>query len=473
MKPITRATSVFCVLLAVAASSFAERPYAFRERLECVHERGIADKYAKPAADEFAFVDGAVVSIPECGEEVLSLAASDFAEYLSASMGLSASVSRQGGGGQVIVVLDDSFGPRRYQVKVERTGVTVSAGNPRMAAQALYHLEDLMNLRRAPFLKFGEESCEHLFSPRMTHSAWGLDEFPEGHVRQIAHAGIDAIVVFVRDVDRTKGHPDCQDVNSLIRRAAKWGVDTYLYSYVQAFAHPGDPAAKKTFDDSYGRVSAAYPGARGFVFVGESCEFPSKDERVIPIRARDRGPQHKGDTRPMAGYFPCRDYPAWVKAVSGAIRAHNPKCDIVFWTYNWGSQPYGPRMELIDNLPRNVSLQVTWEMFESYRMPNGYQCHCNDYTLAFAGPDGEPPLRLASRFHRGARQGGLRARRNAVRPASKGDSRTRLRGAERRCRRRRMAQVERGANASAAEPRQPVCDVPNRPGISVQPIFGS
>ena len=378
--------TIFCVLLAVSASSFAERPYAFRERLECVHERDVVDKSAKPDADEFAFADGTVVSIPECDEEVLSLAAGDFAEYLSASMGVSASVSRQGGGGQVVVVLDGSLGPRRHNVKVGSSGVTVSAGSPRMAAQALYHLEDLMSLRRAPFLKFGEESREHLFSPRMVHSGWGLDEFPDGHIRQIAHAGIDAIVVFIRDVDRTKGHPDHQDVNAIIRRAARWGVDTYLYSYVQAFAHPDDPDAKKIFDDSYGRVSAAYPGARGFVFVGESCEFPSKDERVIPIRARDRGPQHKGDTRPMAGYFPCRDYPAWVKAVEGAIRAHNPKCDIVFWTYNWGSKPYGPRMEIIDNLPRDVSLQVTWEMFESYRLPNGYQCHCNDYTLAFAGP---------------------------------------------------------------------------------------
>ena len=376
---------ILLLLAFVALSSFAERPYAFRERLECVHERNMFDSGAKPAADEFAFSDGVVVSIPECGEAVLELAARDFEEYLSVSMGVSARVSVRGGG-QVSVSLDKSLGPRKYRVRVSKGGVAVTAGSPRIAAQAFYHLEDLMNLRRAPFLKCGEETREHLFSPRMTHSAWGLDEFPEGHLRQIAHAGIDAIVVFIRDVDRTKGRPVYQDVNSLIRSAARWGIDTYLYSYVQAFAHPDDPGAREVFENSYGRVSAAYPGAKGFVFVGESCEFPSKDERVIPIRAADRGPEHKGDTRPMAGYFPCRDYPAWVRAVSAAIRAHNPNSDVVFWTYNWGCKPYGPRMELIDNLPKDVSLEVTWEMFESYKLPNGYPCYCNDYTLSFAGP---------------------------------------------------------------------------------------
>ena len=98
------------------------------------------------------------------------------------------------------VSLDKSLGPRKYRVRISKGGVAVTAGSPRIAAQAFYHLEDLMNLRRAPFLKCGEETREHLFSPRMTHSAWGLDEFPEGHLRQIAHAGIDAIVVFIRDV---------------------------------------------------------------------------------------------------------------------------------------------------------------------------------------------------------------------------------------------------------------------------------
>lgn len=40
-------------------------------------------------------------------------------------------------------------------------------------------------------------------SPRMVHSGWGLDQYPKPHLNTMAHAGIDTILVFVEDVDKT------------------------------------------------------------------------------------------------------------------------------------------------------------------------------------------------------------------------------------------------------------------------------
>jgi hypothetical protein len=383
MKTITIGILVMATGVAVAAapSSKKEASYAFRERLEIVHESGRRDFSLKPSKGEFVAADGLVVSVPGDADEVLVHAGKDFCDYLDVSMGVSARFAR-GGKGAISVSIGD-LPPRTSRIVTTAKGVKIVAADSRAAAQALYHLEDMMNLRRAPFLKCGEKTRRARFSPRMTHSGWGCDVFPDAHMAQMAHAGMDAIVVFVRGVDSTKGNSRYQDVSDIIRRAKKFGLDTYLYSCVVAFAHPADPGADKVFADTYGKVAAAYPDAKGIVFVGESCQFPTKDERASPATFKKRIP---GDKRPLAGWWPCRDYPDWVRAVKKAINVHSKNMEIVFWSYNWGSKPLQPRMELIDNLPSDVVLQATLEMFEPLTKRNGHKSKVEDYSLSFAGP---------------------------------------------------------------------------------------
>ena len=376
MKKLLLCMACACLFAGIAA----EPPYDFRKRLETVHEKGLRDPAAKPATNELAFTDGMVVAVPRNADEVLALAAKDFCDYLDVSMGVSARFAR-GGKGAVTVALDGKMPARAYRIETGGN-VKVTAADARAAAQALYHLEDLMNLRCAPFIKKGTERRRSLFSPRMTHSGWGVDVFPDAHLAQIAHAGMDAIVIFIKDVDKTKGAA-YQDVKDVIRRAKRYGLDTYLYSYVVAFVHPADPGAKEKFDSTYGRIAAAYPEAKGIVFVGESCQFPTKDERAQPVTWRNKAP---GDNRPTAGWWPCRDYPDWVRAVKRAIDAQSKGMEIVFWTYNWGRQPVKPRMELIDSLPQDVTLMATFEMFEPQVKRNGLSAPSADYSLSFEGP---------------------------------------------------------------------------------------
>ena len=371
---------VILAFAAVEVAVAAEAPYDFRKRLEIVHEAGRRDPAAKPATDEFVFADGVVVVVPKDADEVLAFAAKDFCDYLDVSMGVSARFAR-GGIGTVSIALDGKMPARAYRIETG-DGVKVTAADARAAAQALYHLEDLMNLRCAPFIKKGTENRRSMFSPRMTHSGWAVDVFPDAHLAQIAHAGMDAIVIFVKDVDKTKG-ANYQDVRDVIRRAKRYGLDTYLYSYVVAFVHPDDPGAKAKFDATYGRIAAAYPEAKGIVFVGESCQFPTKDERAQPRTWNNRIP---GDKRPTAGWWPCRDYPDWVRAVRASIDAHSKGMEIVFWSYNWGRQPVQPRMELIDALPQDITLMATFEMFEPQVKRNGLNAPSADYSLSFEGP---------------------------------------------------------------------------------------
>ena len=356
---------MLCALLALSSAG-AEAPYAFRSRLEVVHEPGRRDLSLRPAADEFVFADGVKVDD------------ADFADYLKVSMGVEASVGRNGA---VAASVDPSLREREYVIDVRGDGVSIRGADERALHQAYYHLEDLMNLRRAPFLKIGTERRRMRFSPRMIHSGYACDIFPDNYLKLIAHHGFDAIVFYIKGVDRTAAGPN-QDVNGMIERARRAGLDTYLYSSVSCFAHPDDPGGAKDIEKCFGRVAKAHPGARGIVFVGESCQFPSKDPRVQPVRHKDID---HNDPRPLAGWFPCRDYPDWLRAVMGAMHRHSPNMEIVFWTYNWSRQDSRLCAELIPRFPDGVAIQGTLGNGAVTRHDNGLVCHCRDYTVSTPG----------------------------------------------------------------------------------------
>ena len=249
-----------------------EEPYDFRKRLEVVHQADRRDPAAKCAADEYEIADGFRIGIAADAGDFVYRVARDFEDYLAVSMKVCASVVR--GAGDLTLALDGVDG---YSVEIDGTGVKVTAADERLLAQALYHLEDLLNLRRGPFLKKGAERRKPRFDVRLTHSGYGHMMYEEPMLNAMAHAGMTAIIAYASGIDKTERGRVC-DLRAVIRRAAKYGLDTYLYSELPAFFHPDDGDAP--FEESYGRVAAAYPEAKGIIIVGESCQFPSKDPRV-------------------------------------------------------------------------------------------------------------------------------------------------------------------------------------------------
>lgn len=359
-----------------------EPPYAFHAELETVHEADVRDDASRPSSNELVLADGLVVSTPK-GNEFLARVAADFVDYLSVSQDVSARVATSEEG-MVALTLDPVVGVRTSRIVVGDSGVKIVSSDERTAAQALYHLEDLMNLRREPFLKKGEEVRRMRYSPRMIHSGWAIDTFPESYLRRAAHHGFDAILVFVPEVGRTQRGWD--DINAIVRRAKKWGIDTYLYSYVHAPVHPDDPKAPAVFRNTFGAIARAYPEARGYIFVGESCHFPSKDPRTNGKAWPDK--PEPGDRRPYPGSFPCSDYPDWLKGVKAAINRESPDAEVVFWTYNFCDYPAELRLPLLGKMPEDVTMLVTFEMAQDSVKRNGLRSRVWDYSLSDASPSG-------------------------------------------------------------------------------------
>ncbi|MBQ7039439.1 MAG: hypothetical protein IJN39_02620, partial [Clostridia bacterium] len=262
--------------------------------------------------------------------------------------------------------------------------ITVCGFDDRGAAQGLYFLEEIMTEKKAPFVEKKETRRKPLFSPRMVHSGFSLDDYPNEHLAKIARSGRDAILIFTKDINVTPA--GYLDFNGLIKRSAKYGIDVYAYSYFKTPVHPDDDNAKEVYDSMYGKLFRECPGLKGVVLVGESVEFASKDPRVCepfcPGSVKDPTGL-PGGCRP--GWFPCNDFPQWLCLVRDTVRKEKPDADIVFWTYNWGWAPEKERIELINNLPTDISLLVTYEMFEQYKLGNIVE-QVSDYSLVFEGP---------------------------------------------------------------------------------------
>ena len=376
-----------------------ERNYEFRKRLEVVHRPNLRQANTTIEQDEFVIEDGWTILIGTEAQPLVVSVAKDLQDYLFTSMNVSVFVRRTeelqaaAEKAEKVIILATKeelphLGgalsiPRSYRYMSCSKRIVICGFDDRGVGQGSYYIEDLMNLRQAPTLKFGDIVRHPIFSPRMVHSGFGLDYYPDQYLNAIAHAGMDAILVFAQGVNQTPyGY---LDFNYLIHRAHSFGLDVYFYSYLRSEKHPSDADAEEYYDGTYGALFAACPEAKGIILVGESCEFPSHDPNTTQRLRHDTPSDGLPSTKPSPGWWPCVDYPEWLSLIKETIQRHSPEAEIVFWTYNWGWAPEEARLKLIQSLPEDITLLATFEMFEQ-RQHQGVTNYSADYTISFVGP---------------------------------------------------------------------------------------
>ena len=360
--------------------------YEFRKRMLEVHKKDVRDFLLTVREDEFEIKDMTVISIPKDAQEVAVVAAQDFCDFLLKSMSVSAMVKKGTSGAENKIELflaedkgidlGEYKGYRGYRIDTDENGIKVYANDYRGMAQALYYLEFMMELRKAPFIKKGSVSRKPRFSPQMVHSGYGCDDYPDEHLNAIAHEGRDAILVFVKGVNLTTfGY---LDFNALIYRAKRYGIDVYAYSYLKSEVYPESEAAPAFYDSTYGELFKNCPEFKGVVLVGESVCFPSNTPKKP---ASDGIPS----IEESSFYKPCPEYATLVRIIRDCCRKHNPDADIVFWTYNFNASPKEERVALINSLPTDITLQTTFTKSGRYKL-RGNVIGVADYSLVSEDP---------------------------------------------------------------------------------------
>lgn len=363
-----------------------ENRYRFREALT-VSNRPFAYTLRAKTDHELSLLSG--ITFQGDDSAVIAHAKADLCDYLKVCFG----VTENGVSPVPVSIriteqeLGDMAAYKGRVVTVGSDGIEIHAFDERGAAQAIYDLEDRMTVKKQPFLDIGQTRNKPLFAPRMVHSAYGMDQYPEGYLQVLAKEGIDAIMLTLKGVNEVVS--GARDINAIIALAAEYGIDTYAYWDRPLYHSPEAEDAEAVYSAAFGEVFRAHPGFKGVILVGESVQFPSKDPRTTGKPYWETFDEDGfQDMRPGPSHWPCCDYPVWLDLVKRVIRCEKPDADIVFWTYNWGCAPEEARIALIDSLPTDISLMVTFEMFENLPTEYGITERVCDYSVAFAGPGG-------------------------------------------------------------------------------------
>ena len=204
-----------------------EKNYDFRARIDTVHPENLYDRAQRPAADETSI--SSEWRISPRGASLTGSPAEDLRDFLFRSMELSLAF----GEAEKIILLEETSSGRNFEWEITPNRIVIR-GNTR---RGVYWLEEEMTYREAPCLKQGKGQIEALFSPRMVHSGWGLDQYPDSHLNAIAHAGFDSILLFAKGPGITANGQ--ADFNDIIRRASEYGLGVYFYSYLNSYKASG------------------------------------------------------------------------------------------------------------------------------------------------------------------------------------------------------------------------------------------
>ena len=181
-----------------------ENRYDIKKDLIEIHKKDRRDYSAQPLENEFVISDGIAIVLPEKYEAVVETAANDFADYMLTSMGMKSFVN---GEGKNFIKLSynknigEGSGYMGYRINVTDSGITVEGYDGEGLAQGLYFLEDLMNLRKAPFLEKRVWEKKALFSPRFVQSPFGMYEYTDECFAHMAHLGYDAIMLWIKGLN--------------------------------------------------------------------------------------------------------------------------------------------------------------------------------------------------------------------------------------------------------------------------------
>ena len=373
-----------------------EKNYDFLKRMREIFKPDRRDPEAVPDKNEIELDSSWKIVIPEGAGQIVRRAAADLQEYLFVSMNVSVSVIVKKGPGRknkTILLIPKSFctcdNPKPEKKgafivdAVRDDGIVLCGFDDRSILYGAIHLEDLMNYREAPFIPAGKKLREPLARMRSVHSGCSIDDFPDWQLNAIVHAGFNAIDVFVKNPDTTtKGY--C-NINDVIDRAASYGLDTVIYSYLKCYKHPDDPDAEEYFDRVFGNIFRSHPGAAAIHLVGESLSFPSKDPHTTGKPYQESVKDGIPDTRPSPGWYPCCDYPAFVKRVADAVHKVKPEAEVILNTYNWGYTPADVRKKFLEAIPRDITIHTTYDIFKLNKRGD-LSCPVMDYSISAADP---------------------------------------------------------------------------------------
>lgn len=408
----------------------------------------LRDPERKARPDETVVDSNWTIVAPVEGNEVIDTAVEDLRVFLARSMGVDTVVAREtlsaealkrekaivvAGASMLPDLADGLTTPESYRVKVDARRIVLCGVDDRGAMRAVYHLEDVMSHALAPVVKRQDTTRTCLFSPRLTQRVGPANTFltelsqpnlyTDGYLWRISHQGFNAIYLYgnleeltydsrvfpelnnvlaPRKYDADSVFPEVKDeraterryrrLRELVERAAKYGIDVYLYyatnyhhSVPKSFyeKHPdcqgyswgnsmctSNPKVQEYFDETTRRLFGRVPGLKGLVVIFDSEGFFSC------ARSRSRCPRCKHR-------LPEDIVTEYITTINKAMKQVDPDTELIAWSYYTGHPEWVIRG--IPKLPKDVTFQPGFAK-GSIVERGGVRHVAGDYIISEIGP---------------------------------------------------------------------------------------
>ena len=372
----------------------------------------LRDDAAKPRPDEVDLTQGwGLIASP-----ALAQPAQQFRSYLRQAMG--AQLSTGTAANNITLAIDPA---QSFRIRVSRNEVAVTGHDSAGVLQALYHLQDQMEQREAPFLQLADVERNAVWNTRYLYSYFALygdplmeperDPFPDAYLEQLARRGING--VWMQAVLNTLA-PSSQfpefgrdwetrlaNLNALVERAGRFGVRVFLYlneprDMPDEFfrAHPdirgasflnrwamctSVPRVREWIADSVAHVVKNVPEIGGVFSITMSENHTN---------CFSRGGTW-GQKAPNAGDCPrCVKRDSWdvigelIGAFHEGIRRHSSTAEIISWDWGWGD---ALSERLIPLLPKDSRFLSVSEWDTPVRR-GGVETQVAEYSMSVVGP---------------------------------------------------------------------------------------
>ncbi len=329
-------------------------------------------------------------------------------EYLRAAMG-----ARMDPAGTAITLRVSPGGQERFVADVSDPMVQLSGTTANTLLQAIYWLQDEMELLGGPWLPRGRTERKVTWDPRHLYSSFALygdpllepetDPLPEGYLEKLARAGINGVWMqcVLNNMAPSKSFPEfgrraderIHNLNRLIERAKRFGMQILLYineprampaeffrnrQDIRGAAQGGvyamcttPPLVREWMADSLAHVFERSPELGGIFTITMSENFTNCFSKFHP------------ETCPR-----CSKRNSWdvvgevVEAIRSGVRRSSKTAHVINWDWGW---PAEMSLNLIPKLPQDTRFQSVSE----WSMPierGGVKTQIGEYSISVVGP---------------------------------------------------------------------------------------
>ena len=208
----------------------------FEKKVQQVHKPNRVNPQALATLTGTRITEAWKITHKADAEIVVTTVAEDLQDYFKVSMNLELAVETAEAPAPrtIFLAVDEALPERTFTIKVT-DGIVVNGADPRYTAQGCYALEDKLNMNEAPIIEPGETTLKMRFSMRDIMTGLITENYPDGYLSAIAHAGFTAI-----DQGLSTAQASIDMVNDITARAAKYGLDVYAHPSLRNTVHPDE-----------------------------------------------------------------------------------------------------------------------------------------------------------------------------------------------------------------------------------------